>query len=339
MTHAQLTTLFADLKAFVLPLLREISQRTDAVDDACLHREFEPQKQLALALAITERFGYDLERGRMDLTAHPFCTGFGAGDVRITTRVYADFLSPCLFGTMHESGHAMYNQGIDLRLDRTPLWAGSSPGVHESQSRLWENLVGRSRSFWRWAFPQVQAIFPDALGEVDAEAFYRAVNKVQPSFIRVEADEVTYNLHILLRFELENDLLESRLPVADVPEAWREKMRAYIGVAPGDDAHGPLQDVHWTGVSFGGFPSYTLGNLIGAQLMRSARAELRGLDEEIERGDFSSLLIWLRENVYRHGRKFTPAELLRRVTGSELSAQPWIEYARIKFSEIYGLAD
>jgi carboxypeptidase Taq len=240
---------------------------------------------------------------------------------------------------MHESGHAMYNQGIDRRLDRTPLWAGASPGVHESQSRLWENLVGRSRGFWRWAFPQLQAIFPDSLGDVDAEGFYRAVNKVQPSFIRVEADELTYNLHILLRFELENELLESKLAVADVPEAWRAKMRTYVGVEPPDDGRGALQDVHWTGVSFGGFPSYTLGNVIGAQLMKAARAELSDLDSQVERGDFSELLSWLRENVYRHGRKFTPGELLERATGEGLSAAPWIEYARGKFSELYGLAD
>jgi carboxypeptidase Taq len=339
MTHAQLTQLFADLKQAVVPLLSQIAERTNVVDDACLHRQFDAGKQLAFALAITERFGYDLERGRMDLTAHPFCTGFGRGDVRITTRVYADYLSPCLFGTMHESGHAMYNQGIDARLDRTPLWAGSSPGMHESQSRLWENLVGRSRGFWRWAFPQLQAIFPDALGGVEAEGFYRAVNKVQPSFIRVEADELTYNLHILLRFELENELLESRLSVADLPEAWRQKMRTYVGVEPPDDRRGPLQDVHWTGVSFGGFPSYTLGNVIGAQLMKAARSQLPDVDEQIERGDFAALLYWLQENVYRHGRKFTPGELLERATGAGLSARPWIEYAQAKFSELYGLAD
>ena len=211
--------------------------------------------------------------------------------------------------------------------------------MHESQSRLWENLVGRSRSFWRWAFPQLQAVFPDALSDVDAEGFYRGVNKVQPSFIRVEADEVTYNLHIVLRFELENDLLESRLSVADVPAAWREKMRAYLGVEPPDDRQGPLQDVHWSGVSFGGFPSYTLGNVIGAQLMVAARAELPDLNADIERGDFAELLSWLQEHVYRHGRKFTPGELLERVTGEELKADAWIDYVKVKFSEIYALGD
>jgi carboxypeptidase Taq len=335
MTHAQLQRLFEELKAAVVPLLRQISERRGAVEDAFLRRDYDEDKQLAFALAITERFGYDLDRGRMDLTAHPFCTAFGRGDVRITTRVYRDFVSPCLFGTMHESGHAMYNQGVDARLDRTPLWAGASPGFHESQSRLWENLVGRSRPFWSWAFPQLQAVFPGSLGDVDAESFYRAVNKVQPSFIRVEADEVTYNLHILLRFELENDLLESRLSVADVPDAWRTKMREYVGVEPPDDGRGPLQDVHWSGVAFAVFPSYTLGNVMGAQLMRKARADLPELDADIEKGNFADLLFWLQENVYRHGRKFTPGELLQRVTGEALSAQPWIEYARAKFGEIY----
>jgi len=337
MTHAQLTRLFGELKEAVVPLLRQVSERRGSVEDGFLHRDYDEDKQLAFALAITERFGYDLDRGRMDLTAHPFCTGFGRGDVRITTRVYRDFVSPCLFGTMHESGHAMYNQGIDARLDRSLLWAGASPGFHESQSRLWENLIGRSRGFWRWAFPQLQAVFPSALGDTDAEAFYRAVNKVQPSFIRVEADEITYNLHILLRFELENDLLESRVAVADVPAAWRAKMRDYIGVEPPDDARGALQDVHWSGVAFAVFPSYTLGNVIGAQLMRKARADLPELDADVERGDFADLLFWLQEKVYRHGRKFTPVELLERVTGETLSAQPWIEYARAKFGEIYQL--
>jgi carboxypeptidase Taq len=335
MTREQLRALFAELKQAVVPLLRQISERRAAVEDEFLHRDYDQDKQLAFALAITERFGYDLERGRMDLTAHPFCTAFGRGDVRITTRVYRDFLSPCLFGTMHESGHAMYNQGIDARIDRTPLWAGASPGFHESQSRLWENLIGRSRPFWKWAFPQLQAVFPGALGDVDAEGFYRAVNKVQPSYIRVEADEVTYNLHILLRFELENELLESRLSVADVPAAWRAKMLDYVGLEPPDDARGALQDVHWSGVAFAVFPSYTLGNVIGAQLMRTARADLPELDVDIERGEFADLLFWLQEKIYRHGRKFTPGELLERVTGEPLSARAWIEYARQKFGEIY----
>jgi carboxypeptidase Taq len=338
MTTAQLEVLFARLKEAIVPLVREISERKDAVDDSFLFGDFDEQTQLDFALATVKELGYDLERGRQDLTVHPFCIGFGPGDVRITTRVDRGFLSMCLFGSMHESGHAMYNQGIDVGLDRTPLWGGASPGFHESQSRLWENLVGRSRSFWQYRFTHLQQAFPDALGTVDAEAFYRAVNRVQPSFIRVEADEVTYNLHILLRFELENDLLEKKLTVEDLPAAWNAKMEEYLGVSPSNDSEGVLQDTHWSGVHFGTFPGYTLGNLIGAQLMVKVRAELPDLDAQIAAGKFQPLLTWLQQNVYVHGRKLTPSELLQKITGQELSVEPWIAYVQDKFSDIYGFA-
>jgi carboxypeptidase Taq len=338
MTTAQLEVLFARLKEAIVPLVRAIGERRDAVDDSFLYGEFDQHAQLDFALATVREFGYDLERGRQDLSVHPFCIGFGPGDVRITTRVDPGFLSMCLFGSMHESGHAMYNQGIDRGLDRTPLWQGASPGVHESQSRLWENLVGRSRSFWRYRFNQLQGTFPNALDSVDAESFYRAVNKVQPSLIRVEADEVTYNLHILLRFELENDLLERKITVDELPAAWNAKMEEYLGVSPPNDGEGVLQDTHWSGVHFGTFPGYTLGNLIGAQIMVRIRADLPDLDATIGLGEFQPLLSWLQQNIYGHGRKLTPPELLERITGEELSVEPWIAYVQAKFSEIYGLA-
>ena len=227
---------------------------------------------------------------------------------------------------------------IAAELGRTPLWEGASSGIHESQSRLYENLVGRGRPFWKHWFGDLQATFPEQLGKVDAEGFYRAINKVQPSLIRVEADEVTYNLHILLRFEIENDLLEGRLGVDEVPAAWNAKMEEYLGGEPPTDAEGALQDIHWTFAGeMGIFPAYTIGNIIGAQLMAAIDADLPGLEGQIEAGDFAPLLAWLREHIHRHGRKFTPNELLERAIGQQLDAGPWIAYVERKFSEIYGL--
>jgi carboxypeptidase Taq len=288
-------------------------------------------------MGVVTKLGYDLERGRQDISAHPFETSFGPGDTRITTRIAPDFFNMCFFGLVHESGHAMYQQGISEELDRTPLWDGASPGVHESQSRWWENLVGRSQPFWRHFFPSLQSTFPEQLRSADEEAFYRAVNKSHPSLIRVEADEVTYNLHILLRFELENEMLEGKLKVKDLPEAWNARFKSYLGIEVPNDRDGALQDIHWSGVSFGIFPGYTLGNLIGAQLMEKARTEMPGLDAQIEKGEFAPLLDWLRKNLHQHGRKFTPNELLERATGKPLTAGPWIAYVRQKFGALYGL--
>jgi carboxypeptidase Taq len=280
--------------------------------------------------------GYEIDRGRQDISAHPFTISFGPGDVRITTRVSEDFFSECLFGSIHEAGHGMYNQGIAESLDRTPLWGGASPGVHESQSRLWENLVGRSAAFWRHFYPSLRDAFPGPTRGVDEEGFFRAVNKAYPSLIRVEADEVTYNLHILLRFELENELLEGSLRVAELPDAWNARVRSYLGIEVPSDREGVLQDVHWSGVSFAIFPGYTLGNLMGAQLMERIRVEIPAVEGHIEKGEFGVLLRWLQSNVYRHGRKFTPNELMERVTGKPLSPEPWIAYVRKKFGALYG---
>src|SRR5438093_756623 len=267
MTTAQLKAIFDELKAAIVPLVADIKQHADAVDDSVLYRGFDPDLQVSYALNLVKRLGYDLERGRQDISTHPFSTGFGPGDVRITTRVSRDFFNECLFGSIHESGHAMYNQGMGREIDRTPLWDGASPGIHESQSRLWENLVGRSRAFWRHFYPSLKSVFPEPLKGVEEEAFYRAVNKSHPSYIRVEADEVTYNMHVLLRFELENELLEGKLKVKDVPEAWNSRFKSYLGLDVPNDREGALQDIHWSFVSFGIFPGYTIGNLVSAQLM------------------------------------------------------------------------
>jgi carboxypeptidase Taq len=337
MTTDELETTFAELKKAIVPLIADIARHADAVDDRLLFRGFEPEVQVKYALDLVTKLGYDLQRGRQDISTHPFSTSFGPGDVRITTRVSRDFFNECLFGSIHESGHAMYNQGIGDDIDRTPLWGGASPGVHESQSRLWENLVGRSRPFWKHFFPGLRRAFPEPLREVDDEAFFKAVNRSYPSLIRVEADEVTYNMHILLRFELENELLEGTLKVSDLPEAWNDRVKSYLGITVPNDREGVLQDIHWSSVSFGVFPGYTLGNLIGAQLMEKIRADIQDLDDQFERGEFAQLLGWLRRNVHVHGRKFTPNELLQRATGKTLMAAPWISYVRKKYDALYGI--
>ena len=337
MTTRQLETIFAELKRAIVPLVADIARHADDVDDQVLYRQFDPDLQLAYALDVVKRLGYDLGKGRQDLSTHPFSTTFGPGDARITTRVARDFFNACLFGSIHEAGHGMYDQGFGDNLDRTPMWGASSPGVHESQSRMWENVVGRSLPFWRHFFPSLQATFPEPLRGVDAETFYGAVNRSYPSFIRVEADEVTYNMHILLRFELENELLDGSLKVADVPEAWNSRFKSYLGLNVPNDREGALQDIHWSFVTFAIFPGYTIGNLVSAQLMEKIRTEIPDLDSQFERGEFGALLGWLRRNVHRHGRKFTPNELLERVTGKPLTAAPWIAYVQNKFGALYGL--
>jgi carboxypeptidase Taq len=337
MTTDQLEMIFAELKRAIMPLIADIARHADAVDDRVLYRGFEPAIQVRYALDLVTKLGYDLERGRQDISTHPFSTSFGPGDVRITTRVSRDFFNECLFGSIHESGHAMYNQGIGDDIDRTPLWGGASPGVHESQSRLWENLVGRSLPFWKHFFPSLRSAFPEPLRGVDDEGFFRAVNRSYPSLIRVEADEVNYNMHVLLRFELENEMLEGTLKVSDLPEAWNERVKSYLGISVPNDREGALQDIHWSFVGFGMFPGYTIGNLIGAQLMEKIRAEIPDLDARFERGEFAALLAWLRKNVHRHGRKFTPNELLERATGRPLTAAPWIAYVQKKYGALYGI--
>jgi carboxypeptidase Taq len=337
LTTDQLEAMFAELKKAIVPLVADIARHADAVDDRVLYRGFDPALQVRYALDLVTRLGYDLERGRQDISTHPFSIAFGPGDVRITTRVSRDFFNECLFGSIHESGHSMYSQGIGQNLDRTPLWGGASPGVHESQSRLWENLIGRSQPFWHHFFPSLRDAFPEPLKGSDAEAFFRAVNRSYPSLIRVEADEVTYNLHVLIRFELENEMLDGILKVKDLPEAWNARFKSYLGIDVPNDREGALQDIHWSWPGFAEFPGYTIGNLVGAQLMDRIRVDIPDLDGNIERGEFGVLLRWLRTNVHRHGRKFTPNELMERATGKPLTPGPWIAYVRKKFGTLYGL--
>ncbi|BDI32196.1 carboxypeptidase M32 [Capsulimonas corticalis] len=338
MKAADVRAMFDAIKPTSVALVKAIVERgPDAVDDSILKRDFDEAKQEAFGEAVIKELGFDFERGRQDRAVHPFCSSFTSGDVRITTRFDKNFLPMALFGTIHETGHALYEQGVARRYDGNTLGGGTSLGVHESQSRLWENLVGRSRPFWKHFYSSLQSTFPESLSDVDAERFYRAVNKVEPSLIRVEADEVTYNLHILLRFEMETDLLEGRLSVKDAPAAWNAKMQEYFGLTPPDDAQGILQDVHWSMGSLGYFPTYSLGNIISAQLFTQAQSDLGDLSGQIERGEFAPLLGWLRENIHQWGRKYTATELLQRITGKALDTAPYLQYLSAKYGDIYGL--
>ena len=336
MRTACLRVVFAALRKELVPIVQAIAD-SPVADDSFLHQEFDEQLQWEFGLRVARDFGFDLERGRQDRSAHPFSTSFSINDVRITTRVQSSFLPSCLFGTLHEAGHAMYEQGVDATLERTLLASGTSLGVHESQSRLWENLIGRSRPFWSFYYELLQRAFPAQLGGVSVDRFYRGINKVEPSLIRVEADEVTYNLHIMLRFELETALLAGDLTVRDLPEAWNEKSREYLGLTPADDASGVLQDIHWSAGLIGYFPTYALGNLISAQLFERATLEITGLEDQIASGSFAELLGWLRERIHRPGRKFTASELLRRITDSDIDAGAWLGYVRAKFGSLYDL--
>ncbi|MFP3852761.1 MAG: carboxypeptidase M32 [Anaerolineales bacterium] len=337
MKAAQVAEIFSDLRDQQVELVQAIAD-TGLADDAPLRQNFEIEKQWEFGEKVIKDFGYDFQRGRQDKSAHPFTTSFSIDDVRITTRFEEDFLSPALFATLHEAGHAMYEQGIDESLRRTPLADGTSLGIHESQSRLWENLVGRSRPFWQHYYPALQETFPNQLKDVDPETFYLAVNTVEPSLIRVEADEATYNLHIMLRFELEKALLEEDLAVSDLPTAWNDKMDEYLGITPPNDAKGVLQDIHWSAGLVGYFPTYSLGNLIASQWWEQIEKDIPDLTEQIEQGKFDDLFVWLRDNIHQHGRKFKPNELIERITGDGLSAEPYLRYLKGKFGEIYGLS-
>jgi carboxypeptidase Taq len=330
MKTAEVREIFDELKEELVPLIKEISE-AGKIDDSFLKGEFDEEAQRVFSLDVLRRFGYTDDEWRLDQTAHPFMTSPGHGDVRLTTNFRPDDLSS-LFGTMHEFGHGVYEWGVDQSLARSPLHSGVSLGLHESQSRTWENLVGRSRSFWRFFYPRLQETFPAQLGSVDEEAFYRAVNKVKPSLIRIDADEVTYNLHIILRFELEQDLIEGRVAVTDLSEAWNAKMHEYLGVDVPDDAHGVLQDMHWAAGGFGYFPTYSLGNVISVQIWERAKEDLGDIEERFEHGEFGELREWLREHLYRLGRKFTPQETIQRVTGSPIDAKPYVHYLREKLA-------
>jgi carboxypeptidase Taq len=336
MKTADVKVIFDALRPKQVKLIKAIAAVRQVKDDF-LFKKYNEKKLLDFGEQVITRFGYDWSRGRQDKAPHPFQTSFSINDVRITTRYEADHPLATLFSTMHEAGHAMYEQGIDASFERTPLAGGTSLAVHESQSRMWENLVGRSLPFWEYFYPALKKVFPSQLDGVSLKSFYRAINKVEPSLIRVNADEATYNLHIMLRLELEIGMVEGTIPVKDLPELWNTKMEDYLGVRPPDDATGVLQDIHWSGGLVGYFSTYALGNLISAQLWEKINKDIRDLDDQIRKGDFSQLLAWLRKNIHQHGQKYEPQQLVEKVTGSKISAQPYVRYLTKKYSGIYGL--
>jgi carboxypeptidase Taq len=333
---AEVQAIFNSLRPRQVELLKAIAE-SPQVDDSFLHQPYDEGKQEEFGMEVITKYGYDWNRGRQDRAAHPFTTTFGLGDVRITTRFLPDYVGSALFSTMHEAGHAIYEQGSAPNLDRTPLAGGTSLAVHESQSRMYENILGRSYDFWIHFYPRLQEIFPAQLKDVSLDTFYKGINKVEPSLIRVEADEATYNLHIMLRLELEIAMMEGSVSAKDLPDAWNSRMVEYLGLTPPNDADGVLQDVHWSSGYLGYFSTYALGNLISAQLWEKVNEDIPALAEQIRRGEFDDLTGWMGEKIHRHGSKFEPQELVESVYGSKIDPAPYMRYLKSKYTDVYGL--
>ena len=336
MKTAEVKAIFDGLRPKQVKLIKAIAEKKQVNHDF-LYKNYNEKKLWDFGVNVVTQFGYDWKRGRQDKAPHPFETSFSVNDVRITTRFVKDNPFGTLFGTMHEAGHAMYEQGIDPKYDRTSLAGGTSLAVHESQSRMWENLVGRSLPFWEHFYPTLKKTFPTQLDGVSLKTFYKAINKVQPSLIRVEADEATYNMHIMLRLELEIAMVEGSVAIKDLPEIWNAKIQEYLGITPPNDAKGVLQDIHWSYGAIGYFSTYALGNLVSAQLWEKINKDIRNLDDQIRKGEFSELLGWLRKNIHQYGHKYDPQVLVQKVTGSKIAPEPYMRYLTKKYSEVYGL--
>lgn len=334
MKTADVTDVFDVLRPRLVTLIQNISA-VPQVNDVFMHQTFDEKSQWKFGVDVLNQIGFDWKRGRQDKSAHPFTSTFGMDDVRITTRFMTDYLPSALFSSVHETGHALYEMGFARSLGRTNLADGASMAVHESQSRLWENLVARSLPFWKFFYPRLQQIFPSQLNGIDIMSFYKGINRVQPSLIRVESDEATYSLHIMLRLELEIALLEGELQVADLPEAWNSRMKTYLGLTPPDDASGVLQDIHWAFGGLGYFPTYALGNVISAQFWQKMMVDVPTLEQQIEKGDFNELLSWLHKNIHCHGAKYEPQTLVHMVTGSKIDPEPYLNYLETKYRQIY----
>ncbi len=336
-TTAEITQVFAALRADLVPLVSAIAASKMRPRRELLERDYPLEQQERFGREAATAIGFDFEAGRLDVTTHPFCSGLGPGDCRITTRYNVHHFNEAFFGILHEAGHGIYEQGLPAEHFGAPLGTAASLGIHESQSRLWENQVGRSRPFWEHFFPRAQRAFPSALGDVALDDFLFAINDVRPSFIRVEADEATYNMHIILRFELEQALVSGDLQPADVPGAWNEKFKQFFGLTPPSAAKGCLQDIHWSMGGIGYFPTYTLGNLYAAQFMERARQDLGNLDGEFRAGRFGGLKGWLNAKIHRSGQRHRAGALCRRVTDRPLSHRPFMTYLREKFGPLYGI--
>jgi carboxypeptidase Taq len=334
---SEVADLFTRLRKPLVDLVASIAGSSRQAPVEILSRHYPVDRQQFFGEMAAAEIGFDFQRGRLDVTTHPFCTTLGPHDCRILTRYNPNAFCESFFGILHEAGHGLYEQGLDPEHFGTPMGESVSLGIHESQSRLWENMVGRSRPFWERFFPRAQGVFREALATTALDDFYFAINGVSPSFIRVEADEVTYNLHVLIRFELEQSLVTGDLPVGEVPAAWNEKYRQYLGICPSHDAEGCLQDVHWSAGLIGYFPTYTLGNVYGAQLFAKADQALGGMDELMGRGDFPVLLDWLRTNIHRQAKRYVPSELVRHATGESPSPEALVKSLRAKLSPLYQL--
>lgn len=337
LTTQVLDPLFASLKNQLVPLVEAIKNSSLKPQADFLSRPFPKASQQAFVKDVITAMGFDWQAGRMDEAPHPFCSGTGVGDVRLTNRYLQEDWLSSLFSGMHEAGHGLYEQGCNPEFGGTPLAGGVSLGVHESQSRFWENLVGRREAFWQFWFPKLKQHAGSALDGVDESTFYAVVNRVEPSFIRVEADEVTYNLHVMLRYEIEKALIEGQIKVSEVPEAWNAKMQSYLGIIPPSNTLGCLQDIHWAHGSFGYFPTYTLGNLISAQVWHAAEAYLGPLETLLAQGNLLPIRQWLQKNIHQYGKLYTPNQLIQKVCGEPLNAKPFTDYLWKKYSSVYQL--
>ncbi|WP_028593624.1 carboxypeptidase M32 [Paenibacillus assamensis] len=337
LTTAQLDSIFGQLKDQLVPLVHEVQQSSNKPNANFLQEAYDIEIQKDFSSYLLGEIGYDFEAGRLDESAHPFMIGLNTQDIRITTKYLENDVTSAVFSSLHEGGHALYEQNISSDLARTSLATGTSMGIHESQSRLWENIVGRSREFWKRYYGELQRRYPEQLGNVDVEQFYCAINRVEPSLIRIEADEVTYNLHIIIRYELEKMLINDNLSVDELPEAWNSKYESYLGIRPSHDGEGVLQDVHWSFGGLGYFPSYSLGNMYGAQMMNTLRQEMPDVDAKIEAGDLLPIKEWFTEHVYQYGSLLTPAEIIEKMTGEPLNPQYLVDYLTAKTKDIYKL--
>lgn len=334
MTTKEIAPLFEKMKKKIQKLLEKIKE-APPIDDSCIHGRFSADKQMEFGRHILKAMGYDLEKGRLDLSEHPFCTSLHPSDSRITTRIHATSLFESISAVLHEGGHGLYEAGLVPEYYGSPLCEAISLGIHESQSRLWETRIGQSRAFWTKYLPELQKTFPKQLEHVSLDQFYKSINKVTPSFIRVESDEVTYSLHIILRFEIETMLIEGKLKTAQLPEAWNDLMQHYLGISPPTDREGCLQDIHWSMGAFGYFPTYILGNLYGAQFFETFEKAYPNWEKEITKGNLLFLRDWLTQNIHRHGREYRPTELVKKLTGKELTESAYLSYLNNKYKEIY----